>query len=144
MRRSNRCCGHQNIPYFRLPCALFLKERKEDDFCPSALQRLDSDWPLTISTWNLGKLIDLGSNLKELRTKNLSTEYTLKVASHGQANLNICYVHVQYELRQFKCSGWHITLSKTSSWLQNKSSALVWPGQASPKQNFSYKVNWRF
>ena len=41
-------------------------------------------------------------------------------------------------------TGWQLHLYKTSSWLQNKSSVLAWPGQARPKQNFCFEINGRF
>ena len=41
-------------------------------------------------------------------------------------------------------TGWHIRLCKTSRWLQNKSSALVLPGQGRPKRNLCFEVNGRF
>ena len=36
------------------------------------------------------------------------------------------------------CTGWPITLFKTSRWLQNKSSVLAWPGQDRPGQNGTF------
>ena len=38
---------------------------------------------------------------------------------------------------QMSCTGWHITLSKTSHWLQNTSSTMAWPGQANTELLFS-------
>ena len=44
-------------------------------------------------------------------------------------------------------TGWQFHLFKTSSWLQNKSSVLAWPGQegqARLKRNLCFEVNKRF
>ena len=53
----------------------------------------------------------------------------LNIHGIGKWDMCICYWH---------CTVWHIRLCKTSRWLQNKSSALVWTDQARPGQNGTF------